>query len=61
MEPMPGACDGGKDVAKILVHIDVLTKAYNIRGHVERSGEQWCRVHNNFHAHAWGNVEGWRL
>jgi hypothetical protein len=51
-EPMPGACDGGKDVAEILVHIDVLTKAYDICGRVERSGEEWCRVHDNLHAHS---------
>jgi hypothetical protein len=60
---MPGACDGGKDVAEILVHIDVLTKAYDICGRAERSGEEWCRVHDNLHhdAHAWGDVEGRRL
>ena len=48
---MPGACDGGKHVAEILVHIDVLTKTYDICGRVERCGEEWCRVHDNLHAH----------
>jgi hypothetical protein len=37
---MPGGCDGGKDVAEILVHIDMLTKTYDICGRVERSGEE---------------------
>jgi hypothetical protein len=50
-EPMPGACDGVKDVAEFLVHVDVLAKTGDICGRVERSGEERCRVHDNLHAH----------
>lgn len=50
-KPMPGACDGCIYVAEFLVHIDVLAKTRDIRGGVERSGEEWCRVHENLHSH----------
>jgi len=50
-EPVPGACDGVKDVAEFLVHIDVLAKTYDICGCVERGGEERRRVHDNLHAH----------
>lgn len=50
-EPMPGACDGGKDIPEVLVHIDELAKTNDICGRVERFREVWCRVHENLHAH----------
>jgi hypothetical protein len=48
---VPRSCDGRKDVAKLLVYVDVLAQACKIRGRVERGGERGCRVHENLHAH----------
>jgi hypothetical protein len=50
-EPVPRSCDGRKDVAELLVHVDVLAQARDIRGRVERSGERRRRVHEDLHTH----------
>ena len=48
---MPRSCDGRKDVAELLVHVDVLAQAHDIGGRVKRSGERRRRVHEDLHAH----------
>jgi hypothetical protein len=50
-KPVPRSCDSRKDIAELLVHVDVLAQARDIRGRVERSGERRCRVHEDLHPH----------
>lgn len=50
-EPVPGARDGVKDVAELLVHVNVLAETHDVCGRVERGGEEWRRVHDDLHAH----------
>ena len=48
---MSRARDRGEDVAKLLVHIDVLAQARDVRRRVERLGEERAWVHLDGHAH----------
>ena len=50
-EPVPRSCDGSKDVAELLVHVDVLAQARDIRRRVERGGERRRGIHEDLHAH----------
>ena len=50
-EPVPRSCDGREDVAELLVHVNVLAQARDIRGRVERGGERRRWVHEDLHAH----------
>jgi hypothetical protein len=45
------AGDGGKDVVELLVHVDMLTQARDVRGRVKRRGEERRGVHEDFHPH----------
>lgn len=50
-ELVPCARDRSKDVAELLVDVDVRAQARNIYGSVERCGEERARVHLDGHAH----------
>jgi len=50
-EPVPRPRDGRKDVAELLVHVDVLAQARDICRCVERGRERRRRVHEDLHTH----------
>ena len=50
-KPVPRSCNGSKDVAELLVHVDVLAQARDIRRRVEWGGKRRRRVHEDLQAH----------
>jgi hypothetical protein len=50
-EPVSRPRNSLKDVAKFLLHVDVLAQAANVRWRVERSRECGGGVHKDLHAH----------
>lgn len=54
---MPRARDRGEDVAELRVDVDVRAQAGDVRGRVQRLGEERARVHLDGHPHRLGDDE----